>query len=155
MSGCSRRLLCAGALGAPLGCLSADDMPGERSFISPACGPEFDPADPAWRRYPVSDPPALRPVGQSARIKASKALLDVLVVRLAGDCVAALWGICTHGACNVVWQEEAEQVHCPCHGSVFDVEGTVTVGPATVALPTFDAVLHEDALFVYRPTMAG
>jgi cytochrome b6-f complex iron-sulfur subunit len=43
---------------------------------------------------------------------------------------------CTHAGCTVQWQEKGE-FDCPCHGSRFDINGKVLLGPATEPLPTF------------------
>ncbi len=42
----------------------------------------------------------------------------------------ALVSICTHLACTPNWVEDEKLFRCPCHGSVFDVEGDVIAGPA-------------------------
>lgn len=45
---------------------------------------------------------------------------------------------CTHGGCTVQWKEKGE-FDCPCHGSRFDTQGKVLLGPATEPLPTYAA----------------
>ncbi len=44
--------------------------------------------------------------------------------------VYALASICTHLACTPNWSEEERLFKCPCHGSVFSLEGDVVAGPA-------------------------
>ena len=48
----------------------------------------------------------------------------------------AVSAICTHLGCNVN-REEGRGYACPCHGSVFDLEGQVVSGPAPWPLPYF------------------
>jgi menaquinol-cytochrome c reductase iron-sulfur subunit len=36
---------------------------------------------------------------------------------------------CTHTGCPVRWHDEAHLFLCPCHGGVFDRDGTVAAGP--------------------------
>jgi cytochrome b6-f complex iron-sulfur subunit len=52
---------------------------------------------------------------------------------------------CTHQACEV--EVQGSRYACPCHGSEFDVQGTVLNGPADQPLQTFK--IEEDAQYVY------
>lgn len=66
----------------------------------------------------------------------------VLLVRGAGDDLAAYSGYCTHNGCALA-QKEAE-LDCPCHGSKFDAAtGEVLVGPATRQLPEVSVVVED------------
>lgn len=50
-----------------------------------------------------------------------------------GDEVWAISRVCTHLGCTLKPAEDG--FHCPCHGSRFALDGTVTKGPAPKALP--------------------
>jgi Rieske Fe-S protein len=50
-----------------------------------------------------------------------------------GEGVYAVSTVCTHLGCIV--KKEASGFSCPCHGSKFAPDGTVTKGPAPKALP--------------------
>ena len=41
---------------------------------------------------------------------------------------------CTHLGCRYKWNPEKSEFECPCHGSAFDVDGSVLRGPATKPL---------------------
>lgn len=47
-------------------------------------------------------------------------------------CVSA---VCTHLRGIVLWDHDAGEWHCPCHGSRFTPDGAVTAGPAREPLP--------------------
>jgi menaquinol-cytochrome c reductase iron-sulfur subunit len=42
--------------------------------------------------------------------------------------------ICTHLGCPVNWLQRAEIFLCPCHGSVYNADGSVAGGPAPLPL---------------------
>jgi Rieske Fe-S protein len=57
---------------------------------------------------------------------------------IGGSCAFfALSPICTHLGCHVDWVESANQFHCPCHGSVYTVDGLNVSGPAPLPLGIF------------------
>jgi len=48
--------------------------------------------------------------------------------------VMALVATCTHLGCEVNYYPEKKEWLCPCHGSIYDVEGRPVSGPAPKAL---------------------
>jgi Rieske Fe-S protein len=59
-----------------------------------------------------------------------------------GNTFRCLSAICTHLGCTV--NRASQGYHCPCHGSVFDDQGTVKSGPAPRALEWFSVRLSKD-----------
>lgn len=59
----------------------------------------------------------------------------------------ALSAKCTHAGCIVTWQN-SDELHCPCHGSRFDLNGGVLKGPATAPLPIYTARQQGDAVLI-------
>lgn len=55
----------------------------------------------------------------------------------------AISGVCTHLGCIVTHMED-DGFACPCHGSKFSKDGSVTGGPAPTALPWLEIALSPD-----------
>jgi cytochrome b6-f complex iron-sulfur subunit len=71
----------------------------------------------------------------------------ILVMALAGGAFAAVNARCPHQGCTVGYPPAGGgQIVCPCHGSLFHVDGALVRGPATVGLAAFP--LAADALGV-------
>jgi cytochrome b6-f complex iron-sulfur subunit len=62
-----------------------------------------------------------------------------LIVRTAEATFVALSAICTHAGCTVSYAAGSRDVVCPCHGSTFELDGSVTNGPAQSPLDVFTA----------------
>jgi cytochrome b6-f complex iron-sulfur subunit len=69
------------------------------------------------------------------------------IVHVEGGLIA-LWQRCTHLGCAVPWADAEKQFHCPCLGSLFDLLGLVTGGPAPRPLDTFPIVIKGDEVWV-------
>ncbi|MCX4243861.1 QcrA and Rieske domain-containing protein [Paraliomyxa miuraensis] len=78
--------------------------------------------------------PLVTPGGMVA-VRPATARKPVLVQRLEGESVRVLSLRCTHLGCTVRWDDDAQLLVCPCHGSKFDDRGSVLEGPAKQALP--------------------
>jgi cytochrome b6-f complex iron-sulfur subunit len=59
-----------------------------------------------------------------------------------GNAYRCLSAICTHLGCTVNRADHG--YHCPCHGSVFDDQGSVKAGPAPHALAWFQVTMSKD-----------
>ncbi len=74
--------------------------------------------------------------------------LGFFVVRN-GERLFALSSVCTHRRCRIS-PEFDRSYSCPCHGSEFDTEGRVTMGPATRDLPTLQTSISEAGRLMVR-----
>ncbi|MEB3229651.1 MAG: ubiquinol-cytochrome c reductase iron-sulfur subunit [Leptolyngbyaceae bacterium] len=74
---------------------------------------------------------------------------QVLVIRDPADAakVLAVNSLCTHQGCSVKWDDSGLLV-CPCHRSAFNVDGTVSKGPAEKPLNSFEAKIEDDLVLV-------
>jgi menaquinol-cytochrome c reductase iron-sulfur subunit len=57
--------------------------------------------------------------------------------RVSGDNFVAFASYCTHLGCPVQWLSTPRIFLCPCHGSVFNADGSVAGGPAPRPLFTY------------------
>lgn len=60
---------------------------------------------------------------------------SIILIRVDGDAYRALGSRCTHLGCEVRPGKHA--LSCPCHGSVFDLEGKAIRGPAESPLSRY------------------
>jgi Rieske Fe-S protein len=51
---------------------------------------------------------------------------------------------CTHQQCQVAVNAAAQSYDCPCHGSRFNLDGTVLKGPATMPLEVYPLCKTSD-----------
>jgi cytochrome b6-f complex iron-sulfur subunit len=56
----------------------------------------------------------------------------------------ALSAVCTHLGCLSTWKADTGEIVCPCHGSTFRRDGTVTSGPAPEPLPWLKVWISDD-----------
>jgi len=88
----------------------------------------------------------LTSVGSSKKIK------KVIVVRTAEgnetNSFIALSNKCTHRGCKVSFKPEQNRFECPCHGSMYDLNGEVIKGPAKKALTKYTVSLNNNTLII-------
>lgn len=58
--------------------------------------------------------------------------------------VSALYWRCVHLGCTVPWVSGQGQFICPCHGSVYEYDGSRIAGPASRALDAFPVAVNDD-----------
>lgn len=64
------------------------------------------------------------PVGSVTRVREGRFFL----VHLPEGFIAVYWK-CPHLGCTVPWQPAEHQFHCPCHGSIYEINGDRVSGP--------------------------
>lgn len=58
--------------------------------------------------------------------------------------------ICTHLGCAVLPTLQSGELHCPCHGSLFDPEtGDVVNGPAAKNLPSMPLAMNDQGQLIF------
>jgi Rieske Fe-S protein len=133
MASVSRRqfLLLAAGTGAICGCQTGDDG----GYSAPRAVERIVNAGPAARYAADGVYGAFRELG-------------FFVVRK-GESLSALSAICTHKKCKLA-AEADHSFYCKCHGSTFDPEGKVTLGPAKRDLPEFPVFVDENGQLMVR-----
>ena len=84
----------------------------------------------------TAGPPEAIDVGQVVINKTSRAY----VIR-GPEGFRALSSVCTHLGCVTRYQPGKQIIACPCHGSLFGLDGEVLAGPAPRPLPSFQIAL--------------
>ena len=84
------------------------------------------------------------PPGSLTLVKEGRFFLS----RLEDGSFLALWQRCTHLGCSVPFEEDEDQFHCPCHGSLFDKLGIVQGGPAPRPMDYFPVTIEAGEVFV-------
>ena len=70
------------------------------------------------------------------------------VVKSSGNQVTAFGPQCTHLGCAYHWEEGKGQFLCPCHTSLFSIDGKVLAGPAPRPLDRFQTRLKGSKLLL-------
>ena len=84
----------------------------------------------------LADNSALTKVGGSVKVSD-----ELMLIRKSESTFIAVRTICTHKGCDV--ELEGDKFVCPCHGSEFTIDGTVTQGPATKNLKIFETIFDS------------
>jgi len=81
---------------------------------------------------------------------------SVWAVKKEKGTIAVYSPLCTHLGCGYRWDAQRKQFHCPCHNSVFSLNGEVLSGPAPRPLDTLPVKIEKGRLFVnYKEFKAG
>jgi Rieske Fe-S protein len=99
-------------------------------------------------RLALRNHPQLDRAGGYLRIRPAGSETTLYVLASGGGRYAVVSPICTHLQCLV--NVEGSRLHCPCHGSTFDLEGNVLQGPATAPLLRYPATVTAEGELVIR-----
>jgi menaquinol-cytochrome c reductase iron-sulfur subunit len=73
---------------------------------------------------------------------------SVWVIKHSPTSVTVFSPVCTHLGCHFNWDPSSGHFVCPCHGSVFSIEGKVLGGPAPRPLDTLPYKIENGELYV-------
>ena len=77
------------------------------------------------------------------------------VVRGADNRIAAFGPQCTHLGCAYHWDDGKNLFLCPCHNSLFGVDGKVKAGPAPRPLDRYDVKVQGNKLLIGNLRQSG
>jgi len=100
-----------------------------------------------------TDAEGFKVIGTTAQLNEKGSILnedlEVIVVRNPEtNAIVALNSVCPHKGCNVEWDEEDNNLECPCHDSEFALDGKVLEGPAKEDLAVYEVKQEEDSILV-------
>jgi cytochrome b6-f complex iron-sulfur subunit len=72
----------------------------------------------------------------------------IIVANSDGNNYVALSSICTHQGCTVGYSVQNNNFPCPCHGSLFNSNGSVANGPATQPLKQYSVTREGNVLII-------
>ncbi len=75
-------------------------------------------------------------------------LHSVWAVKYSGAKAVVYSPICPHLGCEYIWDTQTGHFECPCHGSVFALDGKVLAGPAPRPLDTLPTKIQNGDLAV-------
>jgi menaquinol-cytochrome c reductase iron-sulfur subunit len=78
----------------------------------------------------------------------SAELYNVWVIKHSEQKVTVFSPICPHLGCRYDWYPEANKFMCPCHGSIYSINGKVLGGPAPRGLDTLPWKIENGDLYV-------
>jgi menaquinol-cytochrome c reductase iron-sulfur subunit len=124
-------------------------------LVGSLVGPAFRRKAPQWSRaakidsLPVGKPSSVSFTDQTTEgYLRTTVVRNVWTVRHSETDVTVFSPICTHLGCRFDWQPEAGRFVCPCHGSVFGLDGKVLAGPAPRPLDRLPSKIENGELYV-------
>ena len=73
---------------------------------------------------------------------------SMIVINTGNNTYVALSKVCTHSGCSVTYNSSNNNLPCPCHGSLFSIDGSVLNGPATAPLRKYTVTVDGNILTI-------
>jgi Rieske Fe-S protein len=108
---------------------------------------------------PQNEPvePSLILIEEDAFIRNTK-VHEVWVIKKSDDTINVFSPICPHLGCRYNWDSSRKLFICPCHHSVFNIDGNVVSGPSPRPLDTLPKKVRNKDLYVmwerFKPGIA-
>lgn len=98
-------------------------------------------------RIPVHEYPELRLPDGAIQLDVGNLQAPIIVIRTSENSFVALSPVCMHLGC--IARKESAFFRCPCHGSTYELNGTVVRGPAEQPLRTFKTEYDGKTLVIH------
>jgi menaquinol-cytochrome c reductase iron-sulfur subunit len=98
--------------------------------------------------------PLRQPQDMNFRVTVTDAYLQqdvtrsVWVIKRSSTDLTVFSPICTHLGCHFKWNSQTRHFECPCHGSVWSIDGKVLGGPAPRPLDALPYKIMDGKLYV-------
>lgn len=124
-------------------------------IVGTLVGPVFRKGTANWAKVvelnslPVGEPVKLTFASQTVSAYIHETVLrNVWVIKHSPSEVTVYSPICPHLGCEYTWNPRSNHFECPCHGSVYTIDGKVLDGPAPRPLDTLPTRLEKGELFI-------
>jgi Rieske Fe-S protein len=130
--------------------LAATTIAGCATYGKPPAAPAAEPVPTPATGTAVASEVAAAPVqaiAKTADIPLGSGVIvdEVVITQPTQGKFNGFSAICTHAGCTVA-EVVGASINCPCHGSSFNLDGTVAKGPANRPLNTKGIVVQGDSI---------
>jgi len=138
-----QRVLIAAGLGAVASIVAACTTYGKK----PEASGESSAASTAAPSAPGAPAPAANVIAKTSDVAVGSGLIvdKVVVTQPTAGNFKGFSAICTHAGCTVNKVADGT-IDCPCHGSKFNLDGSVAKGPATAPLEPQAVTVQGDSI---------
>lgn len=122
-------------------------------FVGSFIGPAFRKTRPGWIKLGSI---AALPLGKPTHLTAPDVQIDAYIhettvrhlwaVKRSATEVTVFSPVCPHLGCHFDWDASTGKFRCPCHGSVYSLDGKVLGGPAPRPLDTLPTKIENGEL---------
>lgn len=97
------------------------------------------------------DTPELEKIGSGYHLQIEDLGKDLLIARVSSAKFVAVDIKCRHKGCDVAYESTEKHFACPCHGSLYELDGSVKQGPTAEPLTSYETVVTETELIIRIP----
>jgi Rieske Fe-S protein len=130
--------------------LAASTIAGCATYGKPPAAPAAAPASssgPGTAGAPEGAKVLVQAIARTADVPVGSGVIvdNVVITQPARGQFNGFSAICTHAGCTVA-EVVGASINCPCHGSSFNLDGTVAKGPASRPLDAKSIVVQGDSI---------